>query len=139
MRCHLGKDGSPKYFCQNFRFQPHPLHFETKYATLNCSPGARGQFWTNLGANSNLPRVVGICLKSQKKCVSKAEFPCKCVFCRPEWKKTQILKMAPNFTNGASQVSLKVFDAIFLCKYFWKSILMCILQARFWKRLANFS
>ena len=46
--------------------------------------GARGQLWTNLGANSNLPRVVGICLKFQKKYVSKAEFSCKCVFCRPE-------------------------------------------------------
>ena len=51
---------------------------------IRYSPGARGQFWTNWGANSNLPRVVGICLKFQKKYVSKAEFSCKCVFCRPE-------------------------------------------------------
>ena len=73
----------------------------------------RGQFWANWGANSNLSRVVGICLKFQKKYVSKAEFTCKCVFYRPEWKKTQILKIAPNSTNDASQVSLKVLNALF--------------------------
>jgi hypothetical protein len=55
--------------------------------------------------NSNLPRVVFICLMFQKKFVSKTECSRKCVFCRPEWKKTQILKMASKSTRGASQVS----------------------------------
>ena len=62
-------------------FQDRELKTKTP---ITASPGARGQFWTNWGANSNLPRVVGICLKFQKKYVSKAEFSCKCVFCRPE-------------------------------------------------------
>ena len=64
-----------------------------------CSPGARGQFWTNWGANSNLPRVVGICLKFQKKYVSKAEFSCKCVFCRPERKKDPNSKDSPKLNK----------------------------------------